>query len=53
MTNTPVDLDNWLRDAKERVGATTLAPVAEQVGRVEAIADGIALRIRPAQCATG
>ena len=42
MTIPPVDLDNWLRDAKDRVRATTLAPVAEQVGRVEAVADGIA-----------
>jgi len=41
--STPDDLDSWLRDAKERVRATTLAPVAEQVGRVEAVADGIAL----------
>jgi F-type H+/Na+-transporting ATPase subunit alpha len=42
VTNTPAHLDGWLRDAKERVRATTLAPVAEQVGRVEAVADGIA-----------
>ena len=43
MTNTPADLDGWLKDAKERLRATTLAPIAEQVGRVEAVADGIAL----------
>jgi F-type H+-transporting ATPase subunit alpha len=43
VTNTPANLDTWLRGAKERVRATPLAPVAEQVGRVEAIADGIAL----------
>lgn len=43
MTSTPADLDSWLRDAKARVRATTLAPVAEPVGRVEAIADGVAL----------
>jgi F-type H+-transporting ATPase subunit alpha len=42
VTNTPTDLDSWLRDAKERVGATTFIPVAEQVGRVESVADGIA-----------
>ena len=42
MANTQANLDNWLRDAKQRVGATMLAPVAEQVGRVEAVADGIA-----------
>jgi len=43
VTSTLLDLDSWLRAAKERVKATTFAPVAEQVGRVEAIADGIAL----------
>jgi len=42
VTNTPAHLDNWLRDAKERVRGTTLAPVAEQVGRVEAVADELA-----------
>jgi F-type H+/Na+-transporting ATPase subunit alpha len=36
------DLDRWLRDARGRVNATTLAPSTEQVGRVEAVADGIA-----------
>ncbi len=43
MPNSSVGLDNWLKLAKERVNAVTLAPVAEQVGRVESIADGIAL----------
>jgi F-type H+/Na+-transporting ATPase subunit alpha len=43
VTNIPAVLDSWLTSAKERVKATALAPVAEQVGRVEAIADGIAL----------
>ena len=43
MTNTPLDLDRWLAGAKERVEATVLAPVVEQVGRVEAVADGIAV----------
>ncbi len=42
MTNTPATLESWLVGAKERVKAATLAPVAEQVGRVEAVADGIA-----------
>jgi len=43
VTSTPVDLDGWLKAAKQRVKATTLEPVSEQVGHVEAIADGIAL----------
>jgi F-type H+/Na+-transporting ATPase subunit alpha len=36
------DLDAWLADAKRRVEATPLAPMAEQIGRVETVADGIA-----------
>ena len=36
-------LDAWLSDARKRVKATPLAPTAEQVGRVETVADGIAL----------
>ena len=43
MTRTFPDLDAWLRDAKSRVKATLLAPITEQVGRVETVADGIAL----------
>ena len=43
MPNNSAALDNWLKLAKERVEAATLAPVTEQLGRVEAIADGIAL----------
>jgi len=43
VTNTSAALDHWLTAARERVRAASLAPVAEQVGRVEAIADGIAL----------
>jgi F-type H+/Na+-transporting ATPase subunit alpha len=35
-------LDSWLSDASRRVKATPLGPVAEQIGRVERIADGIA-----------
>ena len=42
MTDTTSNLDRWLRDAKARVGVAALAPSAEQVGRVEAAADGIA-----------
>jgi len=38
-----VSLDSWLLKAKARVDAATLAPVTEQVGRVESVADGIAL----------
>jgi len=36
-------LDRWLREARARVDAATLAPTAEQVGCVESVADGIAL----------
>jgi F-type H+-transporting ATPase subunit alpha len=43
VTSTHADLDDWLRDAKARVRSTTLAPITEQVGRVESFADGIAL----------
>ena len=43
MTSTLANLDAWLSDAKKRVKATSLAPAAEQVGRVETVADGIAL----------
>jgi F-type H+-transporting ATPase subunit alpha len=35
-------LDRWFSDAKERVRNVRLAPVTEQLGRVERIADGIA-----------
>jgi F-type H+-transporting ATPase subunit alpha len=41
--NSSAALDSWLRRAKDRVRATPLAPVVDQVGRVESIADGIAL----------
>lgn len=43
MTSPRAKLDAWLRDARKRVEEATLAPVAEQVGRVETVADGIAL----------
>src|SRR6516225_4628217 len=36
-------LDSWLSKSRERVKAVPLAPLAEQVGRVERVADGIAL----------
>jgi F-type H+/Na+-transporting ATPase subunit alpha len=42
VANTITSLDAWLSDARERVRAAKLAPVAEEVGRVEAVADGIA-----------
>jgi F-type H+/Na+-transporting ATPase subunit alpha len=43
VTDTGAKLDGWLRDAKERVSTTAIAPIVEQVGRVETIADGIAM----------
>ena len=43
MTSTFAYLDAWLGDARKRVEAMQLAPMAEQVGRVERVADGIAL----------
>ena len=43
MTKALSSLDTWLNGARERVRATPLTSVAEQVGRVEMIADGIAL----------
>ena len=35
--------DAWLADARTRLGAATLGPHAEQIGRVEEVGDGIAL----------
>jgi len=43
VTRTHPKLDLWLKGARERVRTIPLAPAAEQVGRVEMIADGIAL----------
>jgi F-type H+-transporting ATPase subunit alpha len=43
VTSTLPVLDAWLSESRERVKAVPLAPVAEQVGRVERVADGIAL----------
>ncbi len=40
---TSKSLDRWLARAGERVKTTKLAPTIEQVGRVESVADGIAL----------
>jgi F-type H+/Na+-transporting ATPase subunit alpha len=37
------NLDAWLKRAKDKVATATLSPSAEQVGRVETVADGIAL----------
>src|SRR6516162_4227723 len=36
-------LDDWLKSARKRVETATLSPSVEQVGRVERVADGIAL----------
>jgi F-type H+/Na+-transporting ATPase subunit alpha len=43
VSDTGAKLDGWLRDAKERVITTAIAPIVEQVGRVETVADGIAM----------
>src|SRR5437899_486975 len=36
-------LDDWLTTARKRVETATLSPSTEQIGRVERIADGIAM----------
>jgi F-type H+-transporting ATPase subunit alpha len=43
VSNTRTILDAWLKDARQRVGAARLAPHADEVGRVESVADGIAI----------
>jgi F-type H+-transporting ATPase subunit alpha len=43
VANNFAEIDRWLARARERVKATALAPVTEEVGRVESVADGIAL----------
>ena len=43
MSDTRAKLDAWLKDARKRVSATSLAPRADEVGRVESVADGIAV----------
>jgi len=42
VTDKPTELDSWFSGARRRINATALGPVAEQIGRVERIADGIA-----------
>ena len=37
------NLDDWLKSARKRVETATLSPSVEQIGRVERVADGIAL----------
>jgi len=43
VSNTRANLDAWLKDARKRVSAASLAPRADEVGRVETVADGIAI----------
>ncbi|MCB9930246.1 MAG: F0F1 ATP synthase subunit alpha [Alphaproteobacteria bacterium] len=42
MTSITAGLDDWLQRARDRVGRVELTPSVEEVGRVEAAADGIA-----------
>jgi len=37
------NLDDWLKSARKRVETATLSPSVEEIGRVERLADGIAL----------
>jgi F-type H+-transporting ATPase subunit alpha len=43
VNDTRTSLDAWLKDARQRVSAARLAPVADEIGRVETVADGIAI----------
>ena len=43
MSDTRANLDAWLKDARQRVRTAELAPRADEVGRVETVADGIAV----------
>ncbi len=44
MSTSPQDsLDDWLTSARKKVETARLSPLAEQIGRVESVADGIAL----------
>ncbi len=43
MTTTPARLEAWLENARQRVRAARLGAVSEQRGRVESVADGVAL----------
>jgi F-type H+-transporting ATPase subunit alpha len=42
-TSADTPADAWLAQARARLGAASLGPRAEQIGRVEEVADGIAL----------
>jgi F-type H+-transporting ATPase subunit alpha len=42
-THPQESLGDWLTDARRRVAAAPLSPSTEQIGRVERVADGIAL----------
>ncbi|HTW33906.1 MAG TPA: F0F1 ATP synthase subunit alpha [Rhizomicrobium sp.] len=42
MTDNASFLDAWLAKAKAKVSATKLAPLAEEIGRLESVADGVA-----------
>jgi F-type H+-transporting ATPase subunit alpha len=43
VSDTQANLDAWLKEARKRVSAAHLAPRADDVGRVETVADGIAI----------
>ena len=44
MTNDPETSANaWFESARKKLGALSLGPQAEQIGRVEEVGDGIAL----------
>jgi len=43
VSDTRANLDAWLKDARRRVRAASLAPHADEVGRVESVADGVAI----------
>ncbi len=43
MSDTQASLDAWLEDARKRISAARLRPRTDEVGRVETIADGIAI----------
>jgi F-type H+-transporting ATPase subunit alpha len=43
VSETRTNLDAWLKEARQRVSAARLTPRVQEVGRVETIADGIAV----------
>ncbi|WP_131194508.1 F0F1 ATP synthase subunit alpha [Lichenihabitans psoromatis] len=43
MQNVETQADAWLEAARSKLGSTLLGPLAEQIGRVEEVGDGIAL----------